>query len=118
MTFRAIVTGLLLVLFALSVSSAIEVDVSLYDSIKQEDVRLASIGVDYFNVGEFQKAVEHFKQAIELAEGRKASGFYIDDLKIKLGSTLINLERYDEGQAVLKEVYGKGKAKDKKEGSE
>jgi len=80
--------------------------VSKYNHIQEEDARLAKIGIDYFGQGAFEKAAIFFERAIAIAEKENAPVPYIENLKVKLGTTYINLERFQEGRSLLKEVHG------------
>lgn len=89
-----------------AMSFASGVDVSKYDNEKEEDVRLAKIGIDYFEIGKFEEAAEYFEKALAVAQDAQAPKLYIDNLKTKLATTYINLKQYKKGRALLKEVHG------------
>lgn len=90
----------------LTTKETTSVDESKYDDVKEEDARLAKIAIDYFEAGNFEKSEEFMREALEIAIKDDAPKLYIDNLKTKLSTILINLKRYDEWRALLKEVHG------------
>lgn len=89
-------------------ANATDIDISKYDNFKIEDAKLAMIGVDHANLGNYEKAAVCLEEALAGANKRSETSevpkIYIDDIKLKLGTAYVNLGRIEEGRALFKEV--------------
>ncbi len=89
-------------------ANATDIDISKYDQFEMKDEALTMIGVDYANVGNYEKAAICLEEAIESAIKRsktsEVSKAYIDDIRLKLSVVYIQLGKDDKAGVLLEEI--------------
>ena len=100
------VLGLVLVLgWSLTLMGA-EIDIRQFDNIQVEDQRLDRISQEYAKNRDFDEEARYLEMAISAAKKRAAPAEDINNLKIKLAGSYVELGRIHDARKMLKEVHG------------